>query len=64
MEKPWFRDGMSAEEEMAAELEYWRQRTGDERIAALMEMQREYWGTAAFGPIAKVVRIVRLSEEY
>jgi 6-phosphogluconate dehydrogenase len=64
MEKPWFRDGMSAEEAAAAELEYWRQRTGDERIAALMEMQREYWGTAAFERIERVVRVIKLSEEY
>jgi hypothetical protein len=64
MEKPWFREGMSCEEEAAAEFAYWQQKTGNERIEALLEMQREYWGEAVFGRIERVVRIGKISEKY
>jgi hypothetical protein len=64
MEKPWFRDGMSSEEEATAELDFWQQKTGMERMEALLQMQREYWGEAAFGCIEKVVRIGKMSEKY
>jgi hypothetical protein len=64
MEKPWFRDGMTPEKEATAELEYWQQKTGQERIEALMQMQREYWGAAAFERIERVVRIGKISEKY
>jgi hypothetical protein len=60
----WMRKCLGLEEETEADIEYWQQITGEERVAhtiALVEEVARLSGQPCQG-IAKVIRVIRLSD--
>lgn len=64
MQEIWFRRCNSFEEEEAADLEFWAQMTGDERVEVLEQMRRDAWKVTGerLKGLRRAVRVIERPE--